>query len=245
VSEADSARGAAETARLAWARAWMGVAGIPGLGRLAVRLATATCPPYYGRHRLARFSSRGYVAPSASVYHPGLRVGRNVFVGDRVVVYRDHGGGPVELGDGVHVNNDTCIQTGRGGCVRIGAHTHIQPRCQFSAYVERIEIGSSVQIAPGCGFFPYEHGFESGRPIGEQPLGSKGPIVVGDDAWLGFGVVVLAGVRIGSGAVVGAGSVVAADVPDGAIAFGVPARVARMRQGPASPSEDARSPGIP
>jgi acetyltransferase-like isoleucine patch superfamily enzyme len=207
----------------------MALAGVPGLRPVALRLATAACPPYYGRHRLARFSSSGYAAPSASVYHPELRLGRNVFIGDRAIVYRDHGGGPVELGDGVHLNSDTCIQTGEGGSVRIGARTHVQARCQFSAYVERIEIGSRVQIAPGCGFFPYDHGTDAGTPIVEQPLRSKGPIVVGDDAWLGFGVVVLAGVRIGSGAVVGAGSVVAADVPDGAIAFGVPARVLRLR----------------
>jgi acetyltransferase-like isoleucine patch superfamily enzyme len=245
VSAPRPARGPRETARLAWARGWMAVAGVPGLHRVAVRVATAACPPYYGRHRLARFSARGYVAPSASVYHPALRLGRNVFLGDRVVVYRDHGGGPVELGDGVHVNNDTCIQTGQGGRVTVGAGTHIQPRCQLSAYVEGIEIGSGVQIAPNCGLFPYEHGTAPGTPIGEQPLASKGPIVIGDDAWLGFGVVVLAGVRIGSGAVVGAGSVVASDVPDDAVAFGVPARVVRLRGEAATPPEAARSAGSP
>jgi acetyltransferase-like isoleucine patch superfamily enzyme len=60
-------------------------------------------------------------------------------------------------------------------------------------------------------------------------LKTKGGIVVGDDVWLGFGVVVLDGVRIGKGAVVGAGSVVTRDIPDNAIAVGVPARVVKMR----------------
>jgi acetyltransferase-like isoleucine patch superfamily enzyme len=60
-------------------------------------------------------------------------------------------------------------------------------------------------------------------------LQSKGSIVIGDEAWLGFGVIVLGGVRIGEGAVIGAGSVVTQDVPDGAIAMGVPARVVKMR----------------
>ena len=44
-----------------------------------------------------------------------------------------------------------------------------------------------------------------------------------------FGVIVLDGVTIGKGAAVGAGSVVVQDIPPGAIAMGVPARVLRMR----------------
>jgi acetyltransferase-like isoleucine patch superfamily enzyme len=58
---------------------------------------------------------------------------------------------------------------------------------------------------------------------------SKGPIVVEDGVWLGVGTKILAGVRIGRGAVIGAGSIVTHDVPAGAIAIGVPARVVRMR----------------
>ena len=53
--------------------------------------------------------------------------------------------------------------------------------------------------------------------------------MIEDDAWLGVGVIVLSGVRIGKGAVIGAGAVVSRDVPDGAIAMGVPARVVKMR----------------
>ena len=88
-----------------------------------------------------------------------------------------------------------------------------------------------MQIAPNCAFYPYNHGIEPGKLIQEQPLYSKGDIIVGDDAWLGFGVIVLDGVRIGKGAVVGAGSVVTEDIPDGGIAVGVPARVVKMRDG--------------
>ena len=68
-----------------------------------------------------------------------------------------------------------------------------------------------------------------GEIIKRQPLTTRGGIKIGDDAWLGVGVIVLDGVSIGSGAVIGAGSVVTADVPDNAIAVGNPARVISSR----------------
>jgi acetyltransferase-like isoleucine patch superfamily enzyme len=53
------------------------------------------------------------------------------------------------------------------------------------------------------------------------------PVVIHDYAWIGRDAHVLKGVTIGAGAIVASGSVVATDVPDGAIAMGVPARVIR------------------
>jgi acetyltransferase-like isoleucine patch superfamily enzyme len=144
-------------------------------------------------------------------------------------VFQDRDGSAVTLGDAVHVHQGTVIQTGEGGSVDIGAETHIQPRCQFSAYKGAIRIGARVEIAPNCAFYPYNHEIRAGLPVRSQPLRSKGGIVVGDDAWLGYGVIVLDGARIGEGAVIGAGSVVTGDIPAGAVAVGAPARVTRMR----------------
>jgi acetyltransferase-like isoleucine patch superfamily enzyme len=65
----------------------------------------------------------------------------------------------------------------------------------------------------------------------EQGLYSNGPVVIEDDVWLGAGAIVLDGVRIGKGCIVGAGAVVTKDLPDYAIAIGVPAKVTKMRAG--------------
>jgi galactoside O-acetyltransferase len=54
---------------------------------------------------------------------------------------------------------------------------------------------------------------------------SEKPVVIEDDVWIGCRSIVLKGVRIGRGAVIAAGSVVTKDIPAGAIAGGVPARV--------------------
>jgi Acetyltransferase (isoleucine patch superfamily) len=213
-----------------WARLWIPFAGTSPLGRLATRLALLGAPPYRGRAYLASKCPRGLVCPSAKLHSDDIRLGANIFIGDDVVIFQNYGGGLFALGDRSNIHLGTIIETGAGGTVTIGEDSHIQPRCQLSAYYKSIHIGSSVNIAVGCAFFPYDHGIERGIPIGVQPLVSKGDIVIEDDVWLGTGVTVLAGVRIGQGAVVGAGAVVTRDIPENSIAAGIPARVIGQRQ---------------
>lgn len=215
-----------------WMWFWMRWAGWGGLGRVAMAIASWFAPPYYERRRLARYHSRGYIDPGATLYHRQLEMGRNVFVGDRTMIFQDRDGGEVVLSDRVHLYGDTYIQTGDGGSVIIGSDTHIQPGCQFSGYKSPIKIGSKVQIAPDCAFYPYAHGIAPGKPIKEQPLTTKGGITIEDDVWLGYRAIVLDGVSIGKGATIGAGSVVTQNIPPGAIAAGVPARVIKMREAP-------------
>jgi acetyltransferase-like isoleucine patch superfamily enzyme len=172
---------------------------------------------------------KGYVSPTAAIHHDKLIIGRNVFIGDRVTVFNHGDGGADELGDRVHLYGDTYIQTGQGGSVKIGRDSHIQPCCQLAGFKAAIEIGNDVQIAAGCAFYPYDHGMMHGELICRQPLTTKGDICIEDDAWLGYGVIVLSGVRIGKGAVIGAGSIVTHNIPDGGIAVGAPAKVLRLR----------------
>ena len=216
--------------RHGWAKFWMRFGGLGTFGRLAMGIAALGTPPFYGRRTLAAMNALGFIAPSATVHHDALTIEGKVFLDDGVTIYADDGGGAVTLGRGVQIYRGTTLQTGQGGRVSVGADTHIQPRCQFSAYASEITIGERVEIALGCSFYPYNHGMAPDRPIREQPLVSAGGIVVGDDAWLGVGVTVLDNVRIGRGAVVSAGAVVTSDIPDGGIAMGVPARVVKRRE---------------
>lgn len=212
-----------------WARFWMHWSGLNGFGRFATRLATWGAPPYKARLKLAGYHPQGYVSPRAQVHHNALHRQGNVFVGDGVVIYQNSGGGPVTLHAGVHLYSDIILETGDGGQIVLGAETHVQPRCQLSAYVGSIHVGRRVEIAPHCLFYPYNHGTAPGQPLRLQPLESAGDIVIGDDAWLGAGVTVLANVHIGEGAVIGAGAVVTKDIPAHAVAVGAPAQVVRYR----------------
>lgn len=74
-------------------------------------------------------------------------------------------------------------------------------------------------------------------PMMEQGFEEEQPVVIGNDVWIGDRVVILPGVHIGNGCIIGAGAVVTKDIPDNAIAAGVPARVIRFRDSDAKISQ--------
>ena len=111
--------------------------------------------------------------------------------------------------------------------LHIGAHTYVNRNTIIDA-AESIRIGASCMIGPNCYLTDHDHGTAAGTPVAEQPLQSR-PVLIQNGAWIGASVTVLKGVTIGAGAVIGAGSVVTRDVPENAIAVGVPARVIGMR----------------
>jgi acetyltransferase-like isoleucine patch superfamily enzyme len=215
-----------------WRRFWLARGGYDRWGRMASWLGSLGYGTYRHLGQLVWEApyERGFIAPSAEIIDVDLRLGPRVFIGERVVIAKWSGSGWVELGEKVELNREIMMELFDGGSIKIGAGTSIQPRCQFTSAVQPICIGSRVQIAPACAFYPYDHGVEPGKMMMDQPLISKGPIVIEDDAWLGYGVIVLSGVTIGRGAVVGAGSVVTRDIPPNGIAVGNPARVVRSRE---------------
>ncbi len=91
--------------------------------------------------------------------------------------------------------------------------------------VARIVIGDDVQIGPYVQLLTPTH------PLEPEPRRAKWeaaePIAIGDNVWLGGGVIVCPGVSIGADTVVGAGAVVTRDLPAGVLAVGTPARVVR------------------
>jgi len=122
-----------------------------------------------------------------------------------------------------------CVIQGKTGSVWIGKKTNIGCNTIITSGAG-IFIGNSVLIGGNC----YIGGgrYISDRidiPMMEQGLYSKGPVVIGDDVWLGAGATILDGVEIGKGAIVGAGAVVTKNIPDYAIAVGVPAQITKMR----------------
>ncbi|MFI3318815.1 MAG: sugar O-acetyltransferase [Rikenellaceae bacterium] len=85
-----------------------------------------------------------------------------------------------------------------------------------------ITIGKRTLLAPKVQLLTAEHPFDAAERATAIERGR--PITIGDDCWLGGGVIVCPGVTIGDGSIVGAGSVVTKDLPPYTLAVGSPAR---------------------
>jgi len=117
-------------------------------------------------------------------------------------------GARISLGDQVQLGERCALWAGRlTGWIRVGARTTFGPECYVTAA---------------------DYGLASGRRITDQEMIER-DVTIGADCWIGTKAVITAGVTLGDGCVIGAGAVVTRDVPAGAIAAGVPARVVRMR----------------
>lgn len=105
---------------------------------------------------------------------------------------------------------------------------------------EKLIIGNYVSIANGVRFLL--GGNHQIKTFTTYPLKSKltgrdfhldattkGSIIIEDEVWIGLGVIILSGVKIGRGAIVAAGSVVSRDIPEFTIAGGCPAKVIKNR----------------
>ncbi|MCR4405508.1 MAG: acyltransferase [Anaerolineae bacterium] len=226
---------ASKTLREVFIRAWIRVMlRFSPVSPAFTHLAALPLGPYKDKRLLLSYAgSRSYVSPRAQIKCPNLRMGSHCFIDDYVTIYAHPGAqGGVYLADNVHLYRWSIVELGKGdGSLHIGSNTYIQAGCILNAFVASINIGANCMIAQHCAFMPYQHSFtDPGRPMREQPLTSRGDIVLEDDVWLGVNVCVLDGVTIGQGAIVGAGAVVTKDIPPYAIAGGVPARVIRFRE---------------
>jgi len=165
-----------------------------------------------------------------------LRHPRKIFLGDHVVIDdgcvldakgTDNMG--IRIGNGVFLGRNTILNCKNGDIVlednvNIGSNVTI-----FSA--SQVHVGRDNLIAAYCYLVGGTHQFDDPSvPVLYQGRVSKG-IQIGPGGWLGAHVTVFDGVRIGKHAVIGAGSVVNTDIPDYAIAAGVPVRIIRERKG--------------
>jgi acetyltransferase-like isoleucine patch superfamily enzyme len=111
---------------------------------------------------------------------------------------------------------------------------------------DRVSIGDEGRIGSFCRIWDF-----SEVSIGDNLLASqnltiiagthhtsdlsprRGPISIGNDVWIGISVTIVGPVRIGNRCFIGAGALVISDIPDDAIAAGVPAKILRFREPPA------------
>ena len=111
-----------------------------------------------------------------------------------------------------------------GQNIYIGDHVYLNVLCTILDCNE-VHIGHHVMIGPGVQIYTAAHSLQAETRI--QGWEVAKPIEIEDNVWLGGGVILLPGVRIGRNAVVGAGAVVSRSVPANMVVAGNPARVIR------------------
>lgn len=187
------------------------------------------------------------------IFYPGLfrAAGRGVVFGRNMIIRNPH---KIRLGDNV-VFDDNCLLDAKGcgegeeieignqvmvsrnssiigkyGGIAIGDRANIGTNCLFGS-MGKMVIGRDTIFAANCyvggGMYHMER---TDLPVALQGSYTRGPVIIGDGCWLGAGAVVLDGVTLGRDVVLGAGAVACGEIPDFAVAVGVPARVLRIRK---------------
>lgn len=131
-----------------------------------------------------------------------------------------------KMGKGSNISDAVTIANPSN--VSIGNRCSIHEYSYFAGEGE-ISIGNFVAIANNCTIISESHNFtDRNVPIKLQGL-SPQPVIIGNDVWIGSKVTILGNVQIGDGAIIGAGSVVTKDIPEYAVAVGVPCNVIKYR----------------
>lgn len=110
-----------------------------------------------------------------------------------------------------------------GNRVKFGKNVFINHSAILSAS-GGIEFEDGVSVAPGVRIATINHDFNN-----RHTVYTYGKVTIKKNAWIGMNVTICPGVTIGKYAVVGAGAVVTHDIPDYAVAVGVPSKVIKMQ----------------
>jgi acetyltransferase-like isoleucine patch superfamily enzyme len=176
---------------------------------------------------LARGTAARLLLPGVITGGQSLCIGRGV----DLAIY-----GELIIGEGVILSDGCALEVGPTARLVLGDRAFIGRHSVIAAQ-ELIEIGKDTLVAEHCTIRDQNHHLDPDQrreEIDAQAAGrppatgvDKAPVVIGSSAWIGAGVRVLKGSRIGDRTVVGANAVVRGELPADVVAGGIPARVIR------------------
>ncbi|PWW55442.1 acetyltransferase-like isoleucine patch superfamily enzyme [Actinokineospora spheciospongiae] len=150
-----------------------------------------------------------------------------VFLGRDVEIHARPGFGRLEIGRWVHIGDGNAIRCHEGS-LRIGDKAVFGRQNVVNCYLD-IELGAATLVADWVYICDFDHvTADVHQPIKDQGI-VKSPVRIGPDTWVCTKVTITKGTRIGRGCVLGAHAVVRGDIPDFAVAAGIPAKVVRNR----------------
>ena len=157
------------------------------------------------------------IHPTAIV-SPKAEIGKNVEIGPYTVIEDD-----VKIGDDCYIELPLRANWG-GRHVHFGSCIYVN----FNLTVVddgHIYVGDRVMFGPNVTIATANHPINA--ELRTRALQYNKDVHIGENTWIGAGVVIVPGVTIGKNAVIGAGSVVTKDIPDNVVAVGNPCRVLR------------------
>jgi acetyltransferase-like isoleucine patch superfamily enzyme len=160
----------------------------------------------------------------------GVQLSGDISIGSNSVIDRNvEMSGNIAIGTNCVVGSFTILSTAPTARLEVGIDTYINSYTVIGA-MEAVSIGSHCIFAAFVSITDATHGIDNlSIATKHAPIAAK-PVTIGDNVWLGSGVMVMMGSHIGNDAVVGARSLVREDLPDRSVSFGMPAKVHRIRQ---------------
>lgn len=111
--------------------------------------------------------------------------------------------------------------------IEIGDRSELGTNCIIQS---NTTIGDYVIMGPDVKIYTKNHGYQDITiPMALQPVVEE-KVKIGNDVWIGANVIITPGVIIGNHVIIAAGAVVTKNIPDYAIAAGLPAKVLKYRR---------------
>ncbi|NET66929.1 MAG: acyltransferase [Moorea sp. SIO1G6] len=165
-----------------------------------------------------------------------LFIGNRVIVENNVTLQCNLEDSAIHIGDRSIIRSSAMLISAQGK-IKIGSDCSVNPFC-FLYGAGDLVIGNWVRIATHTVIVTSNYTFDDlDTPIDLQPSTKKG-VIIEDDVWIGAGVRILDGCRIGKGSVIGAGTVLTKSVEPYSVVVGVPGKVIRKRGEPKESKQD-------
>lgn len=118
---------------------------------------------------------------------------------------------------GVSARDRVVLNVSSAGTLRIGKNVFINDSCCINCR-DSIVIGNNTMMGQGVMLYDHDHDYRAGI-LAKRESFVTSPIVIGKNVWIGSGVLILKGARIGDNSIIGAGCTIHRDVPPNSLVF--------------------------